>query len=292
MTKLENLVLSHPKYSRLGTDVPFAERQRILDEITEEILSRLTPEDILSHSLEIYNETAEHYLAAPEHQNIIDELVLFMNLNELPSGSSIIDLGCGFGRDALFMSCPNPDFRKEQMKRVSNGKTTLERYPVPNKYFYVLGVDNCRKMIGSADDKKKRIRGNFYSSPLFAVYDIHRLDELSLFPVDGIWSCASLFTHTPMVLVPKILKFIKGILRSGGIFAVSYTQGFQECSYNKLLLSRTGRIKYFSQPMASAIENEARKFGLKLIYQSQDNFDREGKLVARNLFATQFFQKE
>ena len=73
---------------------------------------------------------------------------------------------------------------------------------------------------------------------------------------------------------------------------MSYTQGSPECAYDKLLLSRTGKIKYFSQPMASVIEDEAGNAGLELIHQTKDDFVREGKLVAKDLFITQFFQNK
>ena len=44
--------------------------------------------------------------------------------------------------------------------------------------------------------------------------------------------------------------------------------------------------------MASVIEDEAGNAGLKLIYQTQDDFNRENNLVAKNLFMTQFFQNK
>ena len=157
----------------------------------------------------------------------------------------------------------------------------------------VLGIDGCSKMLESARNKRETLHRRERLTVLFVHSDIHCIkNPFLLGHVSGIWSCAALFTHTPKALIPKVLQSTNEVLEDGGIFAVSYTQGFQERAYNKLLLSRTGRIKYFSQPMAATIENEVSSAGFKLIYQTQDNFDREGKLVAKNLFVTQFFRKE
>lgn len=272
----------------------FIERQLALDEITKEVLSQLAPEEILAHNLKVYSETIGHFTAAPEHQNIIDELVLFMNLGEIPNGSKIVDLGCGFGRDALFMSCSDFNFRERMMQRMTNGITTVQKYLVPTKAFQILGIDGCPQMIESAYEKREAalIENKFDSLPLFILSDIHDLDPFLLHPVAGIWSCAALFTHTPKPLVGKVLAAIKATLGDNGIFGVSYTQSFSEDTYDKLLLSRTGKIKYFSQPTASYIENEAGKLGFRKIYQNQNDFSREGKTVAKSLLVTQFFQKQ
>lgn len=217
-----------------------------------------------------------------------------MNRPELISGSSVLDLGCGFGRDAFFMSCSDRNFRQKMMMRISNGRTTLEKYFIPAKSFRVIGIDGCPKMVRTAYEKRNDLmsKTHFDFSSLFVVHDIHYFEQAGLLPFDGIWSCAALFTHTPRPLVGKVLSSIKKTLNDNGIFAVSYTQSFSKNTYNKLLLSRTGRIKYFSQPMASVIEDEAGNAGLKLIYQTQDDFNRENNLVAKNLFMTQFFQNK
>jgi len=69
-TKLENLILGHPKYQELSEDVSRKERQQILDLITKEVLQQLTPEEISEHVRVVYNETIGEYVNAK-----IDKLI-------------------------------------------------------------------------------------------------------------------------------------------------------------------------------------------------------------------------
>ena len=73
MTKLENLVLVHPRYRALGENADKKARQAVLDEIKEEVLAQLDSHEIRNHTSEVYNETVGEYAANPHTKGIIDE---------------------------------------------------------------------------------------------------------------------------------------------------------------------------------------------------------------------------
>jgi len=295
MTKLENFVLSNPKYQALGESADKKAVQAVLDEITDEVLAGLTSDEICRHVQEVYDVTVDEYIKNPHNQYVIDELIEFMDM--LSGGSDVFDLGCGTGRDALFMACTNTDYRKSQMRRVSHGKSTLEKFSIPAKYFRVVAIDTALKMLETARQKEQELRNNNlltpwpYMFPLFTCEDMHNVDLQLFGPFDGIWSCTALFTHTPRALVEKSMRSVADALKSGGIFFASYTSGRVDGRYNKLLLSSTGRIKYFSQPDPDLITKIASDHGLKLEKESFSDFEVGGKVLKKDLFVSQFFRK-
>ncbi len=296
MTQLEKLIFEHPKYKTLSADASKAERQAVLDEITEEVISSVTSKEILLHTQAVYDATVEEYVKNPHNKDIIDELVVFMDM--LPDGARVYDVGCGTGRDAFFMYVTDQEFRKSLMNREQQGRKTLDKYSVPTKKVCVVGLDFSQKMIEYAWRWKDDLVNKGFIpkdswNPFFTKRDIHDFmdNPISAACVEGVWSCTALFTHTPCELLPKAMWSVSEALECGGIFFTSYTNGLAEGRYDKLLLSSTGLIKYFSQPDPGEIAKIAQNYGLKLEKESFSDFETNGKVFKKDLFVSQFFRK-
>ena len=108
----------------------------------------------------------------------------------------------------------------------------------------------------------------------------------------GIWSCAALFTHTPLELLDVALHSVSSSISQDGIFFVSYTNGQATGIYDKLLLSSTGIIKYFSQPNPKQITDIAERYNLYLEKEKFNDFEVNGVIKKKNLFVSQFFRKK
>jgi len=132
--------------------------------------------------------TVEHYDKLADefaYRNSVSmygrEYEIFFNL--LPAGSSVLEIGCGIGRDAAKLS---------------------------EKYVYT-GVDASQGMLAIA--QKSVPGGNFM------VMDFYKLDfqEKSF---EGFWAAASLL-HVPKSEMPEVLKGIKKVIKDNGIGFVS-----------------------------------------------------------------------
>jgi len=102
-------------------------------------------------------------------------------VGKLPMGSAVLDVGCGAGRDALYLA---------------------------NKGLSITGIDFSEKLIEIA--KKKVTKGKFM------IMDFEKLS----FPVnnfDGVWASASLY-HIPKENLPGALQKINLVLKKGGLF--------------------------------------------------------------------------
>lgn len=298
MTKLEKVVDKLMCSSTLPEDAPQSEKQKFLDSITPAVLRRLEANDIVQHSAEVYSATASEYAKNPHTKDIVDELLQFMDM--LPEGVRVLDVGCGPGRDSFFMSTGNEAFRKEYMGRMKNGVPTRERIPVPQKIFTVTAIDNspemlelCRKQSDLLVYKKGLLTPK--NAPDFCYEDMHIIYDRE-YPgyyrnFDGVWSCTALFTHTPVSLLAAGMEAISRVLKSGGLFFTSYTNGTVDGHYDKLLASSTGRIKYFSHPNPEVITILARKYGMILVGETFSDYEIKGKIIKTNLFVSQFFRK-
>lgn len=293
MTKLENTIHRFAYGPLLQDGVSQTEKQKVLDSITPIVLQHIEPIDLVQHANEIYDATADEYAKNPHTKDIIDELVHFMFM--LPEGACVLDVGCGVGRDSLFMSAANEEFRKEYMGRIKDGMATREKMRIPSKTFMVTGIDNSLKMLELAREKSAvLIRKGLLTpeaSPVFSCEDMHNIDPTNFGNYDGIWSCAALFTHTPYQLLALAMESMSKVLKPGGLFFTSYTNGIIDGQYDKLLASSTGRIKYFSQPNPEEIADLAKRCGMILKAQMFSDFEIRGKVIKENLFVSQFFKK-
>lgn len=293
MTKLELAVFGNPKYSSLPKETSKQERQDVLDEITEEVIQQLTSDEISEHVREVYNATIEEYIVNPHNLNIVDELIEFMSL--LPENASVLDMGCGTGRDVLFMSAADEKFREDLMGRVKNGKTTREKFLVPTRTFCAVGIDSSSEMLSVAQKWQFSLVDSgllkLAKCPYFKHQDISG-DLKWLGEFDGVWSCAALFTHTPQAYLVDTITSIASVVKDGGVFYTTYTNGLTEGTYDKLLLSSTGRIKYFSHPNPSIIAEIARQRGLSLASEQFSDMEVNGKVIKKDLFVSQLYRKK
>ncbi|MDP3963706.1 MAG: class I SAM-dependent methyltransferase [bacterium] len=296
MTKLETIVAALlGEQSREETAKRDAKAfQQNLDRVTPEAMKQLTPKDIADHMRSVYDETANAYAENPHTQHVVDEIVEFMNL--MPDNGIVLDAGCGTGRDACYMACNEGSCRAPFMERKRKGIKTIDRYAVPKNACFVVAIDGSKDLLDHAIERYKNLRRQSQKRlPItFVIGDIHQLQlpHISAFaPFDGIWSCTALFTHTPEALVDPVLKDIAKLLKPGGIFFTSYTNGAVAGPYDKLLASQTGRIKYFSQPDPKDIAERAKQAGLALAKQTFGDFEVNDKVIKPNLFVSQFFVK-
>jgi len=296
-TKLEKVLGENEMYRAViragGTSTQV---QLVLDEITPVICAQLSPEDIVAHMRTVYDETGSIYASLPEHQQVTDELLEFMELPHLRNGDRIIDLGCGpLARDTIFLSYGDKDARLRLMGRMRNGRTTRERFNIPVIGFDVLGVDGSPEVVSLATQrlaiKKDEWRDGesyFFRSRIRSA-DIHDVSRVIAETFHGAWSCAALFTHTPKPLVLPALISIAAILEPKGVFGVSYSRS-NGGAYDNLRYSRTGRVKYFSRPHASVIASSAEQAGFYLLKESHSDLEQDG-IIQKDFFTTQFFQK-
>jgi SAM-dependent methyltransferase len=287
-TKIEDIVHNHLGWLILNDhNATKEDKQAFLDQICRGIVEQLSGDELCQCAVEAYNATVEQYLFNSHTITIIDDLIRFMDL--LPERSFVLDVGCAYGRDTFFMTNDNYEFRRGLMHRKdSDGKRTSDKFPVPTRAFVGVGVDGSERMVEKANYLAQKTDLRY--ERMFKVMDIHReLHKLGML-FNGIWSCASLFTHTPHELLDPTLKMISNILRPDGIFFVSYTNGLVTGKYNKLVLSSTGQIKWFSQPDPNEIVEIAAQYGLTLIEESSFD-DYTGPDFQEDLFVSHFFQK-
>lgn len=288
------LVREHALFSGLQNAGTIAAKQAVLDAMTPDVMQQLQPCDICHHMAAVYTKTVADYVRSPHQRDIIDELVPFMEM--LSNGALVLDVGCGSGRDTFFMSVADRKFRFDLMGRKRHGKTTREKYAVPEKVFDVIGIDASEGMLEQAKDKCHELEAgglldHCKSSPFFLYSDMHAFTDELLYDFDGVWSCTALFTHTLYGLLEKAMRSVKEALNSKGVFFVSYINGRGD-KYDHLRISTTGEVKYFSQPDPDEITELAGKFGLVLVQEEFNDHEVDGKVVRKDLFVSQFFRKE
>lgn len=293
-TKLTVVIQSHPRWQEFIDATERSVKQAILDTITPDVMKELTPNDLEDHTIAVYDLTADTYANNPLHTHVTNDLIEFISLDALCNGSYVIDLGAGTGRDAFFMASRNLKLRLDMMGRVKNGIATRDQYKVPRKQFNVLAVEGAPALFFIAQQRQEQLSKTYpelKDNPRLVCDNMHKID-IEKGSADGIWSCAALFTHTPKELLAPVLSRISNGLKRGGVFGASFTQAQKGEKYDKLLLSSTGEIKYFSQPKAAMIAKEAKSYGLLLVQETYDDMcNAEGKVIKKDLFATLFFKK-
>src|SRR3989339_113928 len=280
-TKLEKLVFAHPRWKALST---IAKKQ--IEDINKSSKNELKKTKEKKALAQVLKKQRQEIL-----DSICEEIVAQLSDQELMQ--SVLDIGCGPGRDSFFMFYNHLKFREIFMERKDGeGKTTLEKFGVPRKKFKTIGIDGSPEMIKIANKKAAllRIRFSTTDQPFFICKDIHNIKFNYPTEFDAVWACASLFTHTPRNLIEPAIESIVNLMKTNGIFFLSYTHGANK-PYNKLLLSSTGRIKWFSQPNPEEIVSIAQKYGLIQIEDSKFDDYRKGKDIKKDMFVSHFFQK-
>jgi ubiquinone/menaquinone biosynthesis C-methylase UbiE len=137
-------------------------------------------------TVQSYDTTAQEYTKKTKDLHPKKEASKF--LSYIPKGGSILDLGCGPGRDAGIFE--------------SEG-------------YQVTGLDPSTKLLEIARD----------AAPLSTfkhgyAEDIPFMNE----EFDGVWACASLI-HIQRKNLPRVLGEVYRIMKPGAIFAPSFKQG-------------------------------------------------------------------
>lgn len=128
----------------------------------------------MDKTLEYYNRTAQDYTADTLHADVSGLYPFF--LTHLPPNATILDLGCGPGRDS---------------------KCFLE------KGYRVLSIDGSEELC--------KIASTHTGQPVLC-QTFEALDYTQEF--DGVWACASLL-HVPKTRLPKVLENISRALKKG-----------------------------------------------------------------------------
>ena len=141
----------------------------------------------MNSTLDYYNRTAEKYIENSLHTDVSDLYAHF--LPKVPKGGSILDLGCGSGRD-------------------SNHFMELG--------YHVTAVDGSTEFCKRASS----LLGIEVECKLF-----NEIDFISEF--DAVWACASLL-HVPKNEIHGILQKVEKALKPEGIFYMSFKYGTEE----------------------------------------------------------------
>ena len=143
------------------------------------------------NTLEYYNQHADEFINGTASVDMKDLYGHFLPL--LKPGASILDLGCGSGRDSRYF--------------LDHG-------------FQVTAIDGSPEICKRASD--------FINHPVACM----RFDEIAYVnQFEGVWACASLL-HVPKNELHGVLKKISTALKSKGILYVSFKYGFGERSSN------------------------------------------------------------
>jgi ubiquinone/menaquinone biosynthesis C-methylase UbiE len=175
-------------------------------------------------TIDSYDQTVDEYIKNVDDLHPIKESKKF--LSYLGNNKSILDIGCGPGRDAKIFA---------------------------DQGFEVVGIDLSTKMIEAAINRVKNSK--------FKIMDIRKLDfEDNKF--DGAWASAS-FLHIPKKDISKGLQEVYRVLKDKGIFYISVKQGKGEIlkpdeRYN-------GIQKFWSFFQKEEIENELIKTGFEIV---------------------------
>lgn len=137
-------------------------------------------------TIESYDNTVDEYITKVDKLHPAKESAKFLSF--LGEKASILDIGCGPGRDARIFS---------------------------DKGYHVVGIDLSKKMIAAAKKKVKNAQ--------FKVMDALKL-KFNDCSFDGIWANAILM-HLPKKDVTKVIREIHRILKNNGIFYLSVKEG-------------------------------------------------------------------
>ena len=135
-------------------------------------------------SVDYYNKYSNAYFDSTVEIDMSEKLDRFMEM--LDSGDTVLDLGCGSGRDSKVMLDNN---------------------------FEVTLLDASSELAELAD---------IYTGVEPLVMDMREIDFEGVF--DGIWACASLL-HLPKDDMPDMLNKLHAALKSDGVIYISVKKG-------------------------------------------------------------------
>lgn len=176
-------------------------------------------DDYIGKTIAVYDLVANEYAQKVEKFSPELERKLFCSM--LPAHASILDAGCGSGRDAAYFT---------------------------DKGFSVTGVDLSEKLLAIA---KKRA-----SKAIFLQQDLRSL-QLERNSFDGIWVCASIL-HLQYKDVPSVLNKFYEILKPNGIVFISVKVGNGERIAIEPTIPMKGRFyAYYSKQRLQKLVEQA-----------------------------------
>ncbi|MBQ8706458.1 MAG: methyltransferase domain-containing protein [Succinivibrionaceae bacterium] len=150
-------------------------------------MSPTDAEDVSLTTLDYYRDNAADFGLSTSNLDMSDLQDRF--LAELKPGASILDFGCGSGRDSLYFL---------------------------NRGFDVEAADGCPELCRLAS----AATGLAVRQMLFS-----QLDAVERY--DGIWACASIL-HAPKNELPDIFLKMRRALKAGGVIYASFKYGESE----------------------------------------------------------------
>lgn len=142
-------------------------------------------------TLDYYDEHAESFVQNTEHADMYEAADHFLSC--LKPGTSVLDFGCGSGRDSLYF------LKKGYRVTALDGSSRLCRFAEKK-----IGIPvRCEKFSDFRD-------ANCY---------------------EGIWACASLL-HVPSIDLPSLFQRLASALKEDGVLYVSFKYGDDEGERN------------------------------------------------------------
>ena len=138
----------------------------------------------MNETLDFYDKNAETFANGTADIDFSEMQNIF--LSELPVGATILDFGCGSGRDAKYFL---------------------------QKGYKVAALDGSEKLCRIAEEKT--------GIPVVQM-DFNDFDEQDLY--DGIWACSSIL-HLPKQELRSVLIHMEKALHNGGIIYTSFKYG-------------------------------------------------------------------
>lgn len=178
-------------------------------------------------SIDYYNKYANVYFENTVDLDMSEIMAPFIRL--LPDNAEVLDLGCGSGRDTLYME---------------------------EAGFYVTALDGSEEMCKLAE---------IYTDKEVLNITFDELDFDEVF--DGIWACASL-VHVEEQQIDQIMEKVINALKPGGVLYMSFYHGDDEGyrggryihEYTKAslreLIARHGRIETLDMWKSEDVRNE------------------------------------
>ena len=145
---------------------------------------------LVLQTINAYERSAKECLARWGKRRHRRPALLVEWLQGLPAGASLLDIGCGGGRDAGDLG---------------------------RRGYRVVGVDRTRALLLDG-------RGRYPSLPLIRA-DLRQLPFQPM-SFDGLWAAASLM-HLPKPAARRVLADLYKLVRPGGLFAATMTYGLK-----------------------------------------------------------------
>lgn len=141
--------------------------------------------DPIEYTIKATDESVESYVIGKEHPSIVlNHLRRFTSL--IPIGGTILDLGCGHGRDVKYFE---------------------------DRGYTVVGVDRSEKMLEKAREVCR-------DDAVLINMDVRDITSLNM-SFDSIWSCAVVH-HIPNYEIYKLLCSVNKSLQMNGVFYCSF----------------------------------------------------------------------